>query len=307
VRILVTGGAGAIGSHLVTELLADGHAVTVLDDLSSGRSELVPSGARLVVGSVVDDAALDDALLDSPDLVAHLAARFANQNSVDSPRDDLMVNGLGSLMVLERSLAAGVAKVLVVSSSCVYPIGELLAEPMLGRSHDTPYAITKSLTEEYARFFADHHGLDTVIIRPFNAYGPHELPGPYRNVIPNFFRTAMSGAPLRITGSEETRDFTFVTDIAHGMALALVRPTTPGDAFNLASGRRVRIVDLANAINELTGNAAGIEYAPRRSWDSTIDRRAAIDHARDVLGYSPTVGLEDGLARTHEWLRSVDA
>lgn len=307
-RVLVTGGAGAIGSHLVAVLASDGHEVTVVDDLSSGRAELVPAGARLVVGSIADDAALHDAFAGGHDAVAHLAARFANQNSVDHPVEDLLVNGLGTLRVLERARAAGVGKVMVVSSSCVYAGGDILEESDAGRSHDTPYAITKSLSEDYARFFTRHHGLDTVIIRPFNVYGPHEHPGPYRNVIPNFLRTAMDGGPLPITGTgEETRDFTYVEDIAAGMRLALLEATAPGETFNLGAGRPVRIVDLANAINDITGNRAGIVHVPRRSWDTTTTRHASIDRARSVLGYEPTTTLEEGLRRTYDWLRAVDA
>ena len=306
-RILVTGGAGAIGSHLVARLVAGGHEVTVIDDLSSGRRDLVPDAVRLVVGSITDDAALDDAFAGYPERVAHLAARFANQNSVEHPREDLAVNGLGTLVVLDRSVKASVEKVLVVSSSCVYRPAVVLDEHAPGRSYDTPYAITKSLSEDYARFFAAQHGLDTVIVRPFNAYGPHEHPGRYRNVIPNFFALAMRGEPLQITGTgEESRDFTYVTDIAAGMEAALLLPTDPGAVFNLASGREVRIGELARRINELTGNEGGVQHVPRRQWDSTLSRRASIALAREVLGYEPSVTIVDGLARTYDWFRTLD-
>jgi UDP-glucose 4-epimerase len=302
-RVLVTGGAGAIGSHLVARLLGDGHEVTAFDDLSSGSAELVVADATLVEGSIVDPEALATALADGPEFVFHLAARFANQNSVDHPVDDLLVNGLGTLAVLDGALASGVRKVLITSSSCVYE-GTELKEASPGWSHQTPYAITKALGEQYARFFADHNGLDVVVVRPFNSYGPHELPGPYRNVIPNFIATAMRGEPLTITGTgEETRDFTYVGDIVDGMVLAQFGDTDPGEVFNLGSGRPIRIMDLAERINRLVGNTAGVQLVQRRSWDGTRHRLAVIDRARTRLGFEPSVSLDDGLAATHEWLR----
>lgn len=303
-RVVVTGGAGAIGSHLVARLLGLGHDVTVLDDLSSGAAEVVPAGARLVVGSIVDPRALDDAFGRGVDLVAHLAALFANQNSVDHPDKDLLVNGVGTLEVLQRSVDAAARKVLVVSSSCIYVSRPELREDDPERAVDTPYAITKGLSEQYARWFSHHHSLDTVIVRPFNAYGPHEMPGLYRNVIPNFIATAISGEPLRITGTgDETRDFTYVEDVAAGMEAALMRATVPGDVFNLATGHPTRIGDLATMVNRMVGNEAGVVHVPRRSWDTTTQRRASVERARRVLGYEAAVDLEDGLRRTYAWLR----
>lgn len=303
-RVLVTGGAGAIGSHLVARLVGDGHDVTVLDDLSSGREELVPTGARLVKGSIVVDDALDAAFANAPELVCHLAALFANQNSVEHPEDDLLVNGLGTLKILDRSRVAGVRKVLACSSSCIYASGDPMVETDPVRSHTTPYAITKGLGEAYAQLYASLHGLDVAIVRPFNAYGPHELPGTYRNVIPNWIALALQGRPLRITGSgAETRDFTFVGDIVDGMAGALEAPTTPGAVFNLASGHETSIADLAGLILDLTGSRSAIEHVERREWDTTPRRVASIAAAGAAFGYRPAVALEDGLRRTIDWLR----
>lgn len=305
-RVLVTGGAGAIGSHLVALLLEGGHEVTVIDDLSSGRAELVPEGARLVEGSILDERCIEDAFADGPEAVAHLAALFANQNSVEHPRDDLLVNGLGTLTILERSVAAAVRKVLVVSSSCAYVSRPVLVEDDPVLSVDTPYAITKALGESYARYFAEHHSLDTVIVRPFNGYGPHEHPGRYRNVIANFVAAALRGEPLPITGTgDETRDFTYVGDLAAGMAAALLRPTQPGSVFNLASGRSVRIADVAAMVNDAAGSRGGVRHLARRSWDRTDQRVASIARAQEILGYRPEVGLEDGIRRTVEWQRGL--
>lgn len=307
-RILVTGGAGAIGSNLAAALIARGDSVTILDDLSSGHRSLAPAGARLVVGSVTDDAALEQAFADKPERVFHLAALFANQNSVEHPDRDLSVNGLGVVKVLGFAQRAGVAKVLYTSSSCVYGNKAVMRETDTDFRPDTPYAITKLLGEQYCRFWSDFHKLDTVMVRLFNTYGPGEHPGRYRNVIPNFMKLAMAGEPLPITGTgEETRDFNFVADTVAGLLLAMDRPTTPGDVFNLASGRETTIKALAEAINAITGNPAGLRFQPRRGWDHVLTRRGDTAKAERLLGYRPAVSLHDGLARTHEWLASVGA
>lgn len=305
-RVLVTGGAGAIGSNLAAELLRRGHEVVVLDDLSSGHRELVPPGVTLIEGSVSDDVALEAAFARRPERVFHLAALFANQNSVEHPDRDLTVNGLGVIKVLEHAQRSGVGKVLYTSSSCVYGNKAVMRETDRDFKPDTPYAITKLLGEQYCTFWSEQHKLDTVMVRLFNTYGPGEHPGRYRNVIPNFMKLAMSGEALPITGTgEETRDFNFVADTVAGMILAMETATTPGDVFNLASGRETRIIDLANAINAITGNRGGIKLLPRRGWDHVLTRRGDTAKAESVLGYRPRVSLEDGLARTHAWLEGV--
>ncbi len=302
----MTGGAGAIGSNLAAALIARGDGVTILDDLSSGHRSLVPAGARLVVGSVTDDAALESAFSDKPERVFHLAALFANQNSVDHPDNDLSVNGLGVVKMLEHSRRAGVAKVLYTSSSCVYGNKAVMRETDIDFKPDTPYAITKLLGEQYCRFWSDFHKLDTVMVRLFNTYGPGEHPGRYRNVIPNFMKLAMAGEPLPITGTgEETRDFNFVADTVAGMILAMESATRPADVFNLASGRETTIKALAEAINEITGNRAGLMFKPRRGWDHVLTRRGDTSKAELLLGYRPAVSLHEGLTRTHAWLMSA--
>ena len=278
----------------------------MLDDLSSGYCTLVPDGAELVVGSVADPDDVATAFAASPEYVLHLAALFANQNSVDHPIRDLEVNGRGTLAILEAAVAHGVRKVLNVSSSCVYGDAEVMSETETALRPHTPYAVTKLLGEHYCTFFAEHHGLDVVSVRPFNVYGPGEHPGRYRNVIPNFFARALRGEPLVITGTgEETRDFTFSGDVVDGMLAALAAPTDPGAVFNLGSGRETPIAHLATLVNEIAGSAAGLELVPRRSWDHVARRRADISRAREAFGYDAPTRLEEGLRRTHAWLASV--
>lgn len=302
-RVLVTGGAGAIGSHVVLQLLDAGTEVVLIDDLSSGHREDVDPRAELLVGSIVDDDALA-AAFEGATHVVHLAALFANQNSVEHPELDLQVNGLGTLKVLERARRSAITKVVVASSSCVYRPTALAIEDGPVGSEDTPYAITKMLSESYARFFARHHGLNVAIVRPFNVYGPHERPGQYRNVIPNFFALAARGEPLPITGTgAETRDFTYVEDAARGIIGALQGPTRAGDAFNIGSGRVITIRELADLVNEVAESGGGSVLTPSRTWDSTPHRAASIERACNVFGYHPTVELRDGLVRTYEWLK----
>lgn len=307
--VFITGGAGAIGSNLSVELLEfDPARVVILDNLSSGRRSLVPTDdrVRLYVGDVGDDEMLHLVFSENEiDIVFHLAANFANQNSVDHPRRDLATNGIGTLKLLEYAQRAQVERFLYTSSSCVYGGKEApLTEEDTDFNLDTPYAITKLLGERYVNFFHEFHGLPTVILRYFNAYGPGEFPGRYRNVIPNFFARAAQGLPLVITGTgQETRDFTFVGDNVRLTLQAAASDKGLGRVYNVASGVETSILELAERINDLTGNPAGIEFAPKRGWDNIPRRQADISRARDELGYRPQTKLKDGLKTTWDWLK----
>lgn len=305
-RFLITGGAGAIGSNIAAELLRRGNEVCIIDDLSSGYRDLVPAGARFVGGSITDDAALAAAFDPAPDFVIHAAALFANQNSVDHPQTDLLVNGLGHIKVLENAVRAKVRKLLYCSSSCVYGGDKpVMREDDLDLRPDTPYAITKWLGERYMRYWADQHGLNGVSVRLFNVYGPGERPGRYRNVVPNFMALALHGESLVVTGTgEETRDFTFMQDAVDGILGALATETQAGDIINIGSGQPTRIIDLAERINALAGNPAPIRFAPRRAWDHVLHRRCENARARKLFGFAPRTELDEGLQRTLAWLKT---
>ena len=308
-RVLVTGGAGCIGSNLVRALLRVGvERVIVIDDLSASFEWNLPRDERVVFirGSILDEERLRRAFGFRPHYVFHLAAHFANQNSVDHPETDLMVNGLGTLRVLQYACLAGVERFVFASSGCsVYGSGAPLPlrEDYVSLHLDTPYQIHKLLGELYCNYFHDYYGLPVAVARYFNVYGPGEVPGRYRNVIPNFIWWAMHGRPLPITGTgEETRDFTFVGDIVDGTLRMGVVDGAVGEAINLASGTETRIIDLANWINELTGNRAGVVFRPRRSWDKAVRRRASIEKARRILGYEPKTDMRAGLEKTYRWI-----
>ncbi len=310
-NILITGGAGCIGSNLTRSLINLGaKKIIVLDDLSAAEKWNVPDdpSVTFVEGSVLDDEALKRVFTARPDHIFHLAAHFANQNSVDNPETDLEVNGLGMLKVLQYAHLARVERFVFASSGCsVYgsqaPLP--LKEDFVSLHLDTPYQITKLLGELYCNFFYNYYKLPVVAARYFNVFGPGEIPGAYRNVIPNFTWWAMQKKSLPITGTgEETRDFTFVEDIVEGTLLCGIVPEAVGDAFNLASETETRIIDLANWINDLTGNKSEMLFRPRRDWDLIVRRRASIEKARKVLGYNPKMQVKDGVVTVYNWIKA---
>lgn len=302
---VVTGGAGAIGSRLVEGLLAEGlERVVVVDDMSSGHRWLVPSDPRVtvVVGDVCE---LPQLGIDVEDAwVFHLAAFFANQNSVDHPFEDLRRNGLGTLTALAWAQTGRARRLVYASAGCSMaghdvegPISEDLPVSL---DLATPYQITKALGEYYCNYFRD--SLSTVRCRFFNSYGPGEVPGLYRNVIPNFVWSAMNGEPLVVTGTgRETRDFIYVGDLVGGLIRAARMPRAHGMAFNLGTGIQTRIDRLVELVIEACGSRSAVEHGPRRPWDHSVHREADISRAHDVLGFEPSVPIEVGLRRTVDW------
>lgn len=305
--VLITGGAGAIGTSITKALLGDGHRVTILDDLSSGLKSNIPEGVEFIQGSVANIDAVEKAFSTSkPHYLIHAAAFFANQNSVDHPQTDLLVNGMGTLNVLEAAKKYRVTKTLYFSSSCIYGSSEEMSETTTSFFPETPYAITKLLGERYVQFYVHHHKMDIVTIRLFNTYGPGERPGKYRNVIPNFIHLAMQGKPLPITGTgQETRSFLFVEDAVYGILEALKTSTKPGAIFNISSHTETKISDLAQLINEITGNPAGVQYLPRRNWDGVTRRKPDFEKARNELGFAPKTDLRSGIEKTFKWLEEI--
>jgi UDP-glucose 4-epimerase len=307
-RALVIGGAGAIGSRLTRSLQEAGCAkVVVLDDFSSSfRWNVAPGPAiDLVEGDILDPRALAAVFAQSPDYVFHLAAHFANQNSVDHPEENLAVNGLGTLRVLEACRACAPRRVVVASSGCgtygketPIPFREETASVRLA----TPYQITKLLTEMYATYFHDQFGLPVSVARLFNVFGPGEVPGRYRNVIPNFVFAARQGRPLTITGTgEETRDWTYVDDAVDGFLAMCLRDAAIGESINIAGGRERTVLAMAKQVNEVTGNRAGITFVPRRDWDTKPRLLASIDKAGRILDYRPRTRFSDGIVAVNEW------
>jgi UDP-glucose 4-epimerase len=306
--ILVTGGAGAIGGNLVRKLNdLETKKIIILDDLSSSYEWNVARGPKIqfIQGSILDDEKLRCTFKEKPQIVYHLAAHFANQNSVDNPETDLMVNGMGILKVLEHAQIAGVERFVYSSSGCgIYGADS----KMPFEEHDasmklyTPYQVTKMLGELYTNCFHNLYELPIVNARFFNSYGPGEVPGRYRNVIPNFFYWAMSGQPLPLTGTgEETRDFTYVGDIINGLLSMAYYDDAVGEAFNLGAGREIAIKDLANMVNDLTGNKAGIIFKERRNWDKKTRLISCINKSKRILNYEPAMPFKKGIEVVYAW------
>lgn len=242
-----------------------------------------------------------------PDIVYHLAAFFANQNSVDYPQHDLITNGLGTLLIYQYAQMNRTGRVVYASSGCsIYGSAAPfpLKEDFMSMHLTTPYQITKMLGELYANFFYHHYDLSVVKTRFFNSYGPGEVPGQYRNVIPNFIFYALSGLPLPFTGSDDaTRDFTYVQDIVDALLRAGYYEEAIGKEMNIASGSEVKILEMAELINELTGNKGGIVKAEKRVWDTKNRLLASIDLAKEILGYEPRMQFEEGLKTTIQWFK----
>lgn len=308
-KVLVTGGAGSIGSQLTKKLVQIGAMVIVLDDLSSGYRWNLPNEADnllFIQGSITDDIDLKRTFTEEPQIVFHLAAFFANQNSIDYPEKDLHTNGFGILKLLEYSSIYGNLERFVYASSGCSIYGDSkdfpLVETDISTNLSTPYQVTKMLGELYCNYFHKQYNLPTVKTRFFNSYGPGEVPGQYRNVIPNFIFWAMEGKPLPITGSgNETRDFTYVGDIIDGLLRAGYFQEAIEEEFNFCSGKEVEIGKLAKMINDVTGNNGGLEKKPRRRWDTKRRILGSYEKAKNLLGYESQMEFTDGLKNTVSW------
>ncbi|MGI9460606.1 MAG: NAD-dependent epimerase/dehydratase family protein [Pirellulales bacterium] len=307
--ILVTGGAGAIGSTVVRRL-SKNNLVVVVDNLSSGsRSNIADVPCELVVADIRDNEKVASIFnANSFDVVIHLAAHFANQNSVDFPTSDLSVNIQGTLNVLEQCRHKK-PRLIYASSSCVYGkrSGPMKEDLPIDDLH-TPYAISKYSAEKYCEFYANHYGFEAISLRFFNSYGPYDPPGPYRNVIPNFIVKALNGDELCITGTgEETRDFNYcqnTVDAVCRTADHIFSDQYLYRVFNVGTGHETKIIDLAQRIVWLTGDKSKITICgKRRDWDKTMNRCADISKITTELNYVPRITLDEGLPKTIEWIK----
>ncbi|MFC1950998.1 NAD-dependent epimerase/dehydratase family protein [Chloroflexota bacterium] len=306
--ILVTGGAGCIGGNLCKKFADLGIGkIVILDDLSSAYRWNIPKIGNIdfVEGSVLDDETLKCVFRLKPDYIFHLAAHFANQNSVDNPEYDLMVNGMGTLKILQYAHITGVKRFVYASSGCgVYGLDSEIPfqEKSISINLHTPYQVTKLLGELYTNYFHNLYGLPIVNARFFNVFGPGEVPGKYRNVIPNFFYWALNKQALPITGNgAETRDWTYVDDIVNGLLLMGTEDQAIGQAFNLGSGKEHSVIEMANLINKITDNKAEVKYVERRDWDVKTRLLSSIVKANKMLRYNPETEFEDGLTKVHKW------
>jgi len=284
--------------------------VIILDNLSAIKTTEpvdIPSLDNLlfVKGDVRSDIDLKRVFREKPSIVFHLAAFFANQNSIDYPEKSAQVDITGMIKVLDYSQFINIDKFVYASSGCaIYgSYGEMpLKEDFISLHLTTPYQVNKTAGEMYSNFYFHHYGLKTVNCRFFNSYGPGETPGQYRNVIPNFIYWAMQNKSLPITGTgEETRDFTYVLDLVQGLIKAAYYENAIGKAFNLAAGQETSIASLANMVNESTNNESPIDFLPSRKWDTKKRLLASIELARELIDYNPITEFNEGFQSNIEW------
>jgi UDP-glucose 4-epimerase len=320
VNILVTGGAGFIGSHLVATLVRDGHQLTVVDNLSTGNlSNLTPvaNDIKFIEGDILN-ADLVESEVRRADLVYHLAAAVGVGNIMANPLESIITNTTGTEHVL-RSCHRHSTRVVLASTSEIYgktpklPMAEdddrILGSTAISR---WSYSTSKALDEHLAFAFATE-GLRVSIVRYFNSYGPHLDEKGYGSVIANFIRQARDGDPLTVHGDGlQTRCFTFVADTVRGTILAGTKDESLGSVFNIGSNFEVSIADLARLIVDKTKSSSpitNVSYEQRygTSFEDTRRRVPSLDRARDVLGYTPTIDLSEGLDRTLAWWNLVHA
>jgi UDP-glucose 4-epimerase len=303
-RVLVTGGAGFIGSNLVKILVANGCDVTVLDNLSSGhRTNLDPfPQVRFIEADIRDRNAVDEAI-QGASLVFHLAASVGNKRSIDDPISDAEINVIGTLRILEAAREHKIRKVVASSSAGIF--GELKTLP-IREDHpvepDTPYGSTKLCGEKLCLAYSKLYQLEAICLRYFNVYGPNQRFDAYGNVIPIFAFQILRGEPVTIFGDgEQTRDFVNVADVVQANLRAAATRSVSG-AFNIGSRSRITI----NRLVMLLGAASGIEptvlYGPQRPGD-VRDSLADITAAGTILGFVPAVPIEVGLAEYMTWAR----
>ncbi|MCC6077505.1 NAD-dependent epimerase/dehydratase family protein [Pseudomonas sp. GCM10022188] len=301
-RILVTGGAGFIGSHLADALLARGHAVRVLDNLSSGRrANLALDHPRLelVVGDVADPAVVRRALTGCT-AVAHLAAVASVQASVEDPVATHRSNFIGTLSLCEAMREQGVRRVLFASSAAVYGQngeGTAIDEDTI-KAPLTPYAVDKLASEHYLDFYRRQHGLEPAVFRFFNIFGPRQDPSsPYSGVISIFAERARAGQPITVFGDgEQTRDFVYVADLVALLVQALEAPQAVAGALNVGLGRATSLNQLLASLGELLGGLPPVSHAPARAGDirhSRADNRRLLAH----FAFAEPTSIRDGLAR----------
>ncbi|HSB46968.1 MAG TPA: SDR family oxidoreductase [Candidatus Bilamarchaeum sp.] len=293
---LVTGGAGFIGSHIAELLLSAGHAVTILDNLSSGRKSSIPHGAKLVRGSVTDRKAVDKAM-EGIDCVFHEAAIVSVAFSMKEPIKTMEVNAGGTGTVLESALSSGAKKVVIASSAAVYgdsppPLRE--DSPLRPIS---PYGESKLACERLAGSYSKEHGLKAVSLRYFNVYGPRQDPSsPYSGVIARFMDAARRGGRPTIFGDgTQTRDFIYVKDVARANLHAMERGES--GEFNIGSGKPVSVLWLWGSIKGIARSGGEPEFAPAREGDIKHSL-ADISKAKKSLGFEPGYSLEAGLRET---------
>ncbi len=300
-RFLVTGGAGFLGAALANRLVADGHTVQVLDDLSHGDIARLGDSVAFTRGDV-DNVPLLWSLLQDVDCVYHLAARVSVPQSILYPREYARVNVGGTVSLMEAMRDTGVGRVVFTSSGAVY--GRQPRQPTREDDPphpDSPYAVSKWAAEQYIHTIGELWGLETVALRIFNAYGPGQsLPTSHAPVVPRFLQAALSGGSLVIYGDgRHTRDYVYVDDVVDALVAAATAKGINRAVINVGSGQETSVADLAAHIQTATGREVNVLYNSQKGGG--VARLAAdIGRARELLGFRPAIDLHAGLRLTLE-------
>lgn len=308
-KYLVTGGAGFIGSHIVTALVERGDAVRVFDNLSTGKAENLAhlkGKVEFVKGDLLELRELDKAVA-GVDVVFHQAAMASVPRSLAEPPASHAACATGTLHVLDAARRGGVKRVVYAGSSSAYGNQPTASK----RESDlpaplSPYAAAKLAGEGYCQAFASSFGLETVVIRYFNVFGPRQDPnGEYSAVIPKFVVSMLAGKRPTVFGDGgQARDFTYVENIVRGNLAAAAAPQASGRIFNVACGRQYSLLELIESINRVLGTKIEPIFEPARAGD-VRDSLADITAAREVLKYEPTIDFDEGLRRSIEYYRSL--
>ena len=308
-KVLVTGGAGFIGSHLVEELVKRKHKVRVLDDLSAGRMEnleAVEKKIEFVKGSISDKPTVDGAMKGCKGAY-HLAAMVSVQDSIKNPVKTWDVNIRGTLLVLGAAKREKAKRVVLSSSAAVY--GDAFGLPKMedgSLQPKSPYGESKHINEMNAVKYWKDYGLETVCLRYFNVYGPRQVPdSPYSGVITKFVRAGLKGErPVIYGDGKQTRDFVYVKDVVGANVLAMGAAKAPGEIFNIGTGRETSILRLWNGVAGLTKSSKKPKYEDERQGD-IYRSYASIEKAKKLLKYAPEWELKKGLGETVEWMKNA--
>lgn len=309
-KILITGGAGFIGSNLAHYFTSEGHQVTIIDNLITGHLhnlEGIRSQINFIQGDIRDQKLMQQAC-QAQDYVFHQAALPSVPRSIDDPWSSNDYNTNGTLSVLIAARDAKVKRVILAASSSAY--GNTPVLPKIETMPDnprSPYAVSKLVGELYAKVFWQVYGLETVILRYFNVFGYRQDPkSAYAAVIPKFICAHLEGQPVQIQGDgEQTRDFTFIENVMEANHKAMIAPVeqVAGEVFNVGFGGRVSLNELVAKIEKIIGTSLQTEHAAPRKGD-VRDSQAEIAKAQSKMGYDPKVSLDEGLVRTYEWYKS---
>ena len=307
--VLITGGAGFIGSHIVDTLMEEGAFVRVLDDISDGSKENIAKWTdnpkfELLKGDVRNQKSVEDALQDV-NIVFHQAAKVSIPLSVEQPQLVLSVNTIGTAILLDECRKQDVSKIVVASSSSVYGNSTILPKvESLPTEPISPYAVSKLGAENLTIAYFHTYGLNTTALRYFNVYGPRQRGGSYAGVISIFISKALANEEITIEGDGlQTRDFTYVTDVAECNKLAALCKDAKGNVYNVGSGVQTTIEEIARQILTVTGSKSKKRYATPRVGD-VYHSLASLDKVKRDLCYEPKTPIQEGIKNTVEWVKS---